>query len=195
MVNFHAAAVRFGKPGLLYIAPLGSTEPTTVSSAWGSGWVPLGYTDAGSTFSYSTTVDKVEVAEELDPIAYTTTGREATIDVSLAEMTLKNLNIAFNGGLVSVAGGTIGDSQNFYFEPPALGTEQRVMLGWDANPTAANNDLRFLFRRVLNGGSLTIENKKGTAKQLIVCKFSLEKPADGSALLKIFGAGSTLNPA
>lgn len=194
MVNFHAAAVRFGKPGLLYIAPLGSAEPTTVSSAWGAGWVPLGYTDAGSTFSYTTTVDKVEVAEELDPIAYSTTGREASIDVSLAEITLKNLNVAFNGGLVSGAGGTIGDGQDFYFEPPELGTEQRVMLGWDANPTVANNDLRFLFRRVLNSGSLNIDNKKGTQKQLIVCKFNLEKPADGSALLKIFG-GNTLNPA
>lgn len=194
MVNFHAAAVRFGKPGLLYIAPLGTPEPADETTAWPApvapatiGWVPLGYTDAGSTFTYSTTIDKVEVAEELEPIAYTPTAREAKVDVSLAEVTYRNLNIAFNGGVIA-GGGT-----SWTFEPPDLGAEQRVMLGWDAHPDPTNNDLRFVFRRVLNGGSLNIDNKKGTAKQLIVCSFSLEKPTDGSKILKIMGA-DTLNP-
>jgi hypothetical protein len=194
MANFHAAAVRFGKPGLLYIAPLGTTEPTAENVAWPAGWVPLGYTDTGSAFSYTTNIDKVEVAEELDPIAYTTTSREAKVDVSLAEMTLKNLNIAFNGGVILAAD---QDGLAWSFEPPELGTEQRVMLGWDAKPDPANvtvpNDLRFIFRRVLNGGSLNIENRKGTQKQLIVCSFNLEKPTSGAPLLKIMGSG-TLNP-
>lgn len=194
IANFHAAAVRFGKPGLLYIAPLGTAEPASEADAWPTAWVPLGYTDTGSAFSYTTNIDKVEVAEELDPIAYTTTSREAKVDVSLAEMTLKNLNIAFNGGVVSAAS---QDDAAWTFEPPDLGTEQRVMLGWDAKPDPTNvtnpNDLRFIFRRVLNGGSLNIENRKGTQKQLIVCSFNLEKPTDGKPMLRILGSGA-LNP-
>ena len=190
MVNFHPAAVRFGKPGLLYIAPLGTTEPTAVDVAWPAGWVPLGYTDTGSVFNYSLSSENVEVAEELDVFARVTTGRDASVEVALAEITLKNLTIAFNGGVMTAAG---QDGADFEFEPPDLGTETRVMLGWDASPDPLTNDLRMIFRQVLQGGSLGLENRKGATKQTISATFQLEKPATGQKILKIFGAG-TLNP-
>lgn len=193
MTDFHSAAVRFGKPGKLYIAAIGTTEPTTVSSGWPTGWVPLGYTDTGSAFNYSISTDNVEVAEELDVLARVTTGRDATVEFALAEMTYRNLTVAFNGGIVT------GDAQNWSFEPPDLGSETRVMLGWDAiggtsaSAAVATNDLRFIFRQCLQGGSLSIENRKGAAKSTISATFQLEKPATGSKVLKILGAGA-LNP-
>lgn len=188
MVNFHPAAVRFGQPGVLRIAPLGTTEPTAVDAAWPSGWVPLGYTDEGSSFSYEISTDNVEVAEELDVLARVTTGRDASVEVALAEITYKNLTIAFNAGLM------VGDDAAWTFEPPELGNEARIMLGWDANPVVASNDLRMIFRQCLQGGSVTLENRKGAAKQTITTKFQLEKPATGAKLLKILGSGQ-LNPA
>ena len=193
MVDFHAAAVRFGKPGKLYIAPLESapgvatTEPTAVDDAWPTGWVPLGYTDEGSVFNYELSVDNVEVAEELDPIARVTTGRDASVEFALAELTYRNLTIAFNGGIVA------GDGLEWEFEPPDLGNEQRVMVGWDASFDPLTNDLRMIFRRCLQGGSLGIENRKGTTKSVIASTFQLEKPLDGQPLLKIMGSG-VLNP-
>jgi hypothetical protein len=36
-------------------------------------WLPLGATSDGSTFSYSTTVEAINVAEFFDPIKYSTT--------------------------------------------------------------------------------------------------------------------------
>ncbi len=187
MTTFNAAAVRFGKPGVLYIAPLGTTEPTTAVAAWPTGWVPLGYTDEGSSFNYEISTDNVEVAEELDVLARVTTGRDASVEFALAEITKKNLSIAFNGGLV------VGDGLAWTFEPPDLGSETRVMLGWDANPTVASNDLRFIFRQCLQGGSIGLENRKGATKSTISQNFQLEKPASGSKILKILGAGA-LNP-
>lgn len=188
MADFHSAAVRFGKPGKLYIAPLGTSEPTSVSSAWPSGWVCLGYTAEGSAFSSEITAENVEVAEELEPIAVTTTGRVSSVEVALAEITKRNLNIAFNSGTIVTP-----DGQNWTFEPPDLGDETRVMLGWDAMKDPATNDLRFLFRRVLQVGSLGLNNRKGAEKSTLSSRFQLEKPADGSKQFKIFGAG-TLNP-
>lgn len=188
MVDFHAAAVRFGKPGILRIAPLGTTEPTAVDSAWPAGWVTLGYTDEGSAFNYEVSTDNVEVAEELDVLARVTTGRDASVEVALAEITKRNLTIAFNGGIIT------GDDDDWSFEPPDLGNETRIMLGWDALAVTASNDLRIIFRQCLQGGSLGMENRKGATKSTISANFQLEKPASGAKLLKILGAGA-LNPA
>lgn len=187
MVDFHAAAVRFGKPGKLRIAPIGSTEPTTTTAAWAAAWVPLGYTDEGSAFNYEVTTDNVEVAEELDVLARVTTGRDASVEFALAEITKRNLTIAFNGGIIT------GDGLAWDFEPPDLGSEVRVMLGWDASPNVADNDLRIIFRQCLQGGSIGLENRKGATKSTISANFQLEKPATGAKLLKILGSGA-LNP-
>lgn len=187
MADFNAAAVRFGKPGKLYIAPIGTTEPTTATQAWPAGWVPLGYTDEGSAFNYEISTDNVEVAEELDVLARVTTGRDASVEFALAEITYRNLTIAFNGGIIS------GDGTAWSFEPPDLGNETRVMIGWDALPNAASNDLRVIFRQCLQGGSLGLENRKGATKSTISANFQLEKPATGAKLLKIMGS-AVLNP-
>lgn len=187
MADFNAAAVRFGKPGKLYIAPLGTTEPATVTAAWPTGWVPIGYTDEGSAMNYEISTDNVEVAEELDVLARVTTGRDASVEFALAEITYRNLTIAFNGGII------VGDATAWTFEPPDLGSETRVMLGWDAMPTVASNDLRAIFRQCLQGGSIGLENRKGATKSTITANFMLEKPASGAKLLKIMGS-AVLNP-
>lgn len=187
MANFNPAAVRFGKPGALYIAQLGTTEPTTAVAAWPTGWVPLGYTSEGSTFNYSLSTDNVEVAEELDILARVTTGRDASVEFALAELTKKNLSIAFNGGLI------VGNDTAWSFEPPSLGSEVRVMIGWDASPTVASNDLRVIFRKCLQAGSLGLENRKGAQKSTITSNFQLEKPDGGLPILKIMGSAE-LNP-
>jgi len=193
VADFHAAAVRFGKPGKLFIAPIetapgvATKEPLDTVTAWDAAWVPLGYTDEGSVFNYEVTTDNVEVAEELDPLARVTTGRDASIEFALAEITQRNLMIAFNGGIIE------GDDTAWMFEPPDLGNEQRVMIGWDAMGDVARNDLRMIFRRCLQGGSIGLENRKGVQKSLISANFQLEKPLDGRPLLKILG-GANLNP-
>jgi len=187
VADFNSAALRFGKPGKLFVAPLGTTEPTTTTAAWGAGWVPLGYTDEGSSFNYEISTDNVEVAEELDVVARVTTGRDASVEFALAEITYRNLTMAFNGGII------VGDGTAWTFEPPDLGSEARVMLGWDAMPTVGSNDLRIVFRQCLQGGSIGLENRKGATKSTISMNFMLEKPATGSKLLKIMGSAA-LNP-
>ena len=57
---------------------LGTTEPTDLATTWtavSASWVALGYTNAGSEFHYQLNADPVDVAEELDPVSYSTTGR------------------------------------------------------------------------------------------------------------------------
>lgn len=160
------AAVKFG-PGTLYIAPIGTTEPTGLTSTWVAGFVQLGYTDAGHEFSQEQSFEDIEVAEEVYPITHALTKIAAMVNFSLAEITATNLKRALNGGTVSApAGGFVT------FDPPAPNAVVRMMLGWDSDDAQE----RWLFRKCIQVGGVTIPRKKGPDKALVPCQFALEKP-------------------
>lgn len=92
-------------PGTLYYAPLGTTEPASRTEAWPAGWVAVGYTAEGHSFSSSLSIDDVEVAELLDPVRRVTTKRDTKVAFAMAEITLAHLKLLMNGGT------TVADSQ------------------------------------------------------------------------------------
>jgi hypothetical protein len=170
-------------PGQLYIAALGTTEPTDLTTAWAAvsaNWVMLGYTDAASEFRYQPATEDVDVAEELDPISTQTTGRTSTISFSLAQNTATNLKRAMNGGTITAGGGIVT------FEPPDLGTEIRTMLGFESE----DSQERWVFRQCYQQGDITLTRGKGAAKVLIPCEFRLEKPVTGLRLFKAIFASA-----
>ncbi|MFI7125996.1 hypothetical protein ACIBQ1_09900 [Nonomuraea sp. NPDC050153] len=157
-------------PGSLYIAVLGTPEPADLSTPWATvsaNWLQLGYTDEGSTFNYSVDSENVEVAEELDPVAVALTSRELSLAFALAEITAKNLQRALNGGTIVSGAGTV------IFEPPDLGEEVRVMLGWESE----DHTERWVYRKCLQVGNMEMSRAKGAAKATISCEFRLERPA------------------
>jgi len=169
-------------PGYLYLAPLGTTEPTDLVTAWltvSANWVGLGYTDQGSEFDYQLNTSPVQVAEELDPISNAADGRAASVKFALAELTATNLKRASNGGVITTGAGQVT------FEPPDLGTEVRVMLGFESE----DHTERWVFRQCLMSGQLQIQRQKGANNATMACEFMLEKPAYGARLYKaIFAA-------
>lgn len=170
------AAVKLG-PGLLYVAPIGTTEPTTGSGALPSAWVALGYTEEGSEVTFDMTFEDVDVAEELDSVKTVATGRATSVKFALAEMCARNLSTAFNGGTIS------SPSSGFVtFDPPDLGEETRLMIVWQAD----DNQERWLFRRCLQVGSVTIARKKAPDKATIPCEFKTEIPPDGSKPFRVW---------
>lgn len=154
-------------PGIIKIADIGTTEPTDLATAWPAGWQEPGYTDNGSAFGYESTLDEVEVEEELDPVAFVTTKRSGSLSFSMAEMTATNLKRALNGGTITVGGAYA------YYDPPALGTEVWKMLGWQSD----DGQERWIFRRCFQGGKIEIPRRKGNNKALIPVEFRTAKPA------------------
>src|SRR5438874_1254502 len=95
----NAAALSLG-PGYLWWAPLGTTLPADLADTKDPAFKRIGYTEEGSEFAYELSSDPVEVAESLDPVFYRTTGRNGTVTFAMAENTVRNLTLAFNGGTV-----------------------------------------------------------------------------------------------
>lgn len=151
-------------PGTIYVAPIGTTEPTDNSTPLPSAWRAIGYTEEGSVFSFETSVEDIEVAEEFYPVATRVTAISASVSFAMAEPTQVNLALALNTG----ASGGSGAS----FEPPAPGTEVRVMIVVDKE-----NSARWVFRKAYQAGSIEIANRKAPDKSLLAVEFRLEKPA------------------
>lgn len=158
-------------PGLLYIAAIGSAEPTTGSSAWDAAFIPLGLTTAGHTFTTEGAFGDVDAAELLDPVLVAETGRTITVAFNLLEITAKHLQAAHNGGNVTTNSGYVK------FEPPVLGQATPVMLGWDA----LDNSERILWRKCLATGSIALARAKAPAATNIPVSYRVLPPDDGTS--------------
>lgn len=154
-------------PGKLKYALLGSPEPTDLVSAWPGAYVDLGYTHEGSDFSYELETENVEVEEELDPLRVVPTGRVIQVKFVLAEITATNLKRALNGGTIVSGSGYVT------FEPPAIGSEQRAMYGWESD----DGQERWVFRQCFSGGTVEMSRRKGADKAGIAFELTAEKPA------------------
>lgn len=152
-------------PGLLYVAPVGTAEPTSASAALATAWREIGFTEEGSQFTYELSSEDVFVAEEFDPIRVATTSRTATLAFQMAEVTRRNLALALNVGANEADDGT-------WFEPPDVGSEVRVMIVHEPEEPAS----RWIFRQCFQTGSIEMSRKKAPDKALIPVEFKLEKP-------------------
>ena len=156
-------------PGRLWVAPIGTTEPTDATSALPSAWTAIGYTDQGHTFATDLTSEPIEVAEELDPIRYENTRRISRVSFSMAEATKKRLAIALGSGASTVDNATA-------YEPPAAGSEVGVMLIWDSEDSVLTDNVRWIYRQAKPSGTIEIAHGKAPAKAVIPVTFNLEKP-------------------
>lgn len=162
--------------GTLYVAALGSTEPTDVTAALAAAWKEIGYTEEGSEISIEVSSDPVEVAEEIDPVLHVMAGRTVTISFAMAENTARNLTLALNGGTVNTAGGVTT------YEPPAPGAAQRVMIVFQSE----DGQERWIFRQCFQAGNVSVARRKGADKVTIPVEMRAEKPSGQQAFKVIF---------
>jgi len=166
-----ANAIRVN-PGVLYAAPLGSTEPTGLTGAWPSAWVPLGLTTDGHVDTFDIQTADLTAAELFEPVATYTTGRTETIAFTLMNLTARNLALAFNSGVTTPTTGT----GYVEVDQPNPGEEVRVMLGWDA----VDGKERTFWRRCVQVGSVALARQKAPNASTIPFSFRVETPTDAS---------------
>lgn len=163
------AAKRVG-PGKLYIAPLESTLPTDLATAWDAAWVELGYTEEGHEFEIAPTFEDLEVAESLEPLDTFETTRLLNVRFTARQYTARNLQIAQNGGTIVTGTGIVT------FEPPETGDRTAVMIGWEAD----DNLQRKVWKQCIQTGSVTTAARKAPTAQSVPMDFRVLVPDDGS---------------
>lgn len=162
--------------GILYAAPIGTSEPASATAALDAAWREIGYTEDGSTFETSIDSQKVNVEELLDPVGIYTVGRQSKVSFSMAQASRRNLVLALNQG----AAGTNAAAS---VEPVAGSAEVRVMLCWQSEDSDAADQRRWVFRQCYNTGGLKIDRKQAPDKALLPVTFELEKPASAQTFI------------
>ena len=78
-------------PALIFIGTFGVTEPLTVATAPGTGWVNAGGTKDGIELTITKEFAPLEVDQVIDQVGHTVVKRIVQVKTSLAEGTLANL--------------------------------------------------------------------------------------------------------
>jgi hypothetical protein len=179
-------------PGILWIAPIGTAEPTPVAAGsrftdvMPAAFLLFGPTDEGSTFSDAVDTDTITVAEFLNAIRNVVTGRTSSLSFALASWTLSNYRRALNGGVAAIAPQGTAGSEVTSLEPPVEGTETRAMIMWESTDAS----LRLLGRQSFQTGEVSTDMKPAPDKALIPCEYAFEQPSTGLRPWKMWAAGS-----
>jgi hypothetical protein len=164
-------------PGVLFWAPLGSSVPThTVSGSvftdsWPVAWVPLGATDGGTTITASLTVEEIDAAEFIDPLAYRTTGRTFNVAMTLKNFTAANLARTLNTSASTVSGS--GATLITKVSPPNPGSEVRAMIGFES----LDSTTRWIAYQVINSGDVAVAFQKSPTVAMLPWTANCEKPS------------------
>jgi hypothetical protein len=108
--NFSSDDVFAGAANLLY-APLGTLLPdeTTVAvndfDSWPDGWVHLGYTAEGPSFTYSYETFEIEAQQATAPLRRKKTSETATITANLLQFSAEHLALVTGGTVTETVAG------------------------------------------------------------------------------------------
>lgn len=165
----------------------GTVSGSVFTDAWPTGWVPWGVTREGSEFSWTPQTGNIEVAEYLLPLRIVTTGVEGKLSFEVVEITAKNIAASMNGGAVRTVSGT-GATLLTELAPPNVGSETRIMLGWEAESI----DHRIVWDQCFQTGDMTRAMKKGTDNMGISMEWAIEQPSIGVPFREFFSGATAV---
>jgi len=180
-------------PGFLWHAPAATAFPSGGGTVSGSVFTDspsvtfyeIGATEAGYTFSYSQTIEAINVAEFADPVRWRTTQRQGSMAFNMADYTLKNLQRAMNGGTLSTVSGS-GATLISKWVPPAVGSETRSALLWQS----LDGTMRIFMYQTVQVNEMETAFKKAPDYAVLPCEFRFEIDASGN-IFEVYSAGTT----
>lgn len=123
--NFIRGAARLLVAGTTIAFPTGISDVINLSTFDAqTGWVDVGATKTGITITHNNTEETFDVDQILGDIDSRPVSYEQTVATALAEVTLENLQLAWEGGTISTSGGfrTMGVGE------PAVYTRKRLAI-------------------------------------------------------------------
>lgn len=109
-----SSELQYAGNGEVYVAPVGTTMPTDVTTALAVTWIGLGYTTPdGVRLSPSMDINDIDAWQSLYPIDKRVSSRDLQIGFSLLQVNKETFKLTFGGGTWSTVTGT------HKFVPPA----------------------------------------------------------------------------
>ncbi len=136
--------VRVGVTGNLYTAPKGTTPPTDVTAAWGTGWVDLGYlSEDGFVITPTTDSTDIMVWQSLAAVRKLMTSRTLELKFTLMQHDANTFTLAMGGGTITKTGSA--PNTVYTYTAPAAGDVDERMFGLEWRDGSLT--YRFVFPR------------------------------------------------
>lgn len=147
-------------PGTLYTGPVGAVEPADSSinlAPAASAWTDQGGTSGGVTIKVNPTYKQLEVDQIVDPVESRVTARMVTLETTLAEPTLANLQVALNNATTPVTGANYAT-----ISPPndTSATQQAYLAHIFDGLAPGGFRRRIIARRTLSTADVSMESAK-----------------------------------
>ncbi|MFE7762937.1 phage tail protein [Streptomyces sp. NPDC057438] len=178
--------VRVGVKGTFVVAPVGTTAPTDPYSAWGAGWVDLGYvTEDGLTESLNENIQDFKAWGYNSPVRKQVTERATTFKITFMETSYLTLALYYGVDAADMTSSGTGSTQFLAFEEPQSNEPMYYALGMDV----IDNDkpARIIVARaeVTAKGDRTYKSDTNQAFDLTFS--SLTAPSGGSSITRQYG--------
>lgn len=135
------------------------------------GWLPLGITEDGMTFTSGIDTENDEAAEYYYNLKTLVTGQTATLAVTLKTVNLTNLRLALNAATSAVSA-TPTATVAAKLTPPLPGSEVRCQLLWES----LDNNLVIVMYQALQTNEVSLAGVKGAGGITLDLAFTLEQP-------------------
>jgi hypothetical protein len=127
-VALDADQIRIAGSGHIYVAAVGSTAPTDVTTAWAAAWTEIGFTDEdGVTVNDEKEITDIGVWQLMYAARRIITSRNFTVSFNLRQWNRDTLALAFGGGTVTTTG--TAPNEIHTYAPPAADFIDRRALG------------------------------------------------------------------
>lgn len=174
-----SSKIRIAGTGAIYKAPVGTAAPTDSTTAWGAGWVNLGFAKDGFEIDQELKTKDVEAWQTLEVVRQfpTAISRKATWES--IESNNKTVALAWNNATI-----TAGTGGAYTMSIPASYINQEFALGLDWSDGTTSQ------RIVIPRATLDALPKISAGRQdIITFQFSVQvlAPTDNSASIIIYG--------
>lgn len=177
--------IRTAATGAIWRAPIGSVVPTDSVTAWGTGWVNLGYTSDGFTMKQNFKTKQIRPYQSLGVARQLTTELDYAIDFELMQTDINTVAFAW-GGAAIVAGTAGAYTMTLPNDPSA----NEFMLGLDLSDGVTTKRI-IISRAVIS----TLPTVKYVRSDAITYAFSVQTlvPFDNSKQLVEVGSDSNVS--
>lgn len=179
----NATEVRVAGSGAIWKAPTGTTLPTDEVSAWGTGWVNLGFVEDGFKVKQDLKTTEVSAWQTLEPVRIINDSLTRSVSFTLEQSNKDTVELAWGGATI-----TPGTGGKYTLAIPSASAVAEFIIGLDWNDGATTQRIIFTRAALLSLPELTFSRKDAVKYPL---EFRALAPASGDSVL-VYGNDAAL---
>jgi hypothetical protein len=172
-VSNDADNVRVALNGSVFLAPVGTTGPTDLTTAWGASWQDLGYlSDDGVSLEYSTDVEDINAWQSLSPVRRVLTSVDMTLGFTAIELKAATITAYFPDSTIT----EVTEDTVWRLDIPAAPGPDERAVGLEWVDGTITNRLIIPRAEITDRGAITLGRSSAVGLEMTVSAYASSAP-------------------